>query len=91
MLFGACDGVSTVGGGVKKVGFKSGYGVELTFSGFCKIATCFKSGVSKKGFRRVENVAVAVEESCVLDVKSGTALIISSGCVLVFNSTDSIA
>ena len=45
----ACGGVSTVGGGVKKVGFKSGCGVELTFSGFCKIATCFKSGVSKKG------------------------------------------
>ena len=36
------------------------------------------------------NVAIAVEESCVLDVKSGTVLI-SSGCVLVFNSTDSIA
>ena len=31
------------------------------------------------------NAAVAVEESCVLDVKSGTALIISSGRVLVFN------
>ena len=33
----------------------------------------------------VENAAVAVEESSVLDVKSGTALIISSGRVLVFN------
>ena len=33
----------------------------------------------------MENAAVAVEESCVLDVKSGTVLIISSGSVLVFN------
>ena len=33
----------------------------------------------------MENTAVAVEESSVLDVKSGTALIISSGRVLVFN------
>ena len=33
----------------------------------------------------MENAAVAIEESCVLDVKSGTALIISSGRVLVFN------
>ena len=38
-----------------------------------------------KGFRRVENAVVAVEESCVLDVKSGTMLIIFSGRVLVFN------
>ena len=33
----------------------------------------------------VENAAVAVEESCVLDVKSGAVLIISSGRVLVIN------
>ena len=33
----------------------------------------------------MENATVAVEESCVLDVKSGTALIISSGRVLAFN------
>ena len=33
----------------------------------------------------MENAVVAVEESCVLDVKSGTPLIISSGRVLVFN------
>ena len=32
----------------------------------------------------MDNAAVAVEESCVLDVKSGTPLIISSGRVLVF-------
>ena len=71
--------------GVRKEGFKGGGGVELTFSGFCKIAACFKSGVTYKGLRRVENAAVAVEESCVLDVKSGTALIISCGRVLVFH------
>ena len=46
---------------------------------------CFKSGVMLKGLRGVENAAVAVEESCVLDVKSGTVLIISSGRVLVFD------
>ena len=33
----------------------------------------------------MENAVVAVEESCVLDVKYGTPLIISSGRVLVFN------
>ena len=33
----------------------------------------------------MEKAAVAVEESSVLDVKSGTALIISSGGVLGFN------
>ena len=33
----------------------------------------------------MENAAVAVEGSCVLDVKAGTVLIISSGRVLVFN------
>ena len=52
-------------------------------------------GVRKAGFKdnggvrllclRVENAVVAIEESCVLDVKSGTMLIISSGRVLVFN------
>ena len=31
------------------------------------------------------HAVVAVEESCVLDVKSGKVLIISSGRVLVFN------
>ena len=30
-------------------------------------------------------LSVPVEESCVLDVKSGTVLLISSGRVLVFN------
>ena len=50
-----------------------------------EIAACVNSGVTLKGFRRVENAVVAVEESCVLDVKSGTMLIISSGRVLVFN------
>ena len=33
----------------------------------------------------MENAAVAVEVSYVLDVKSGTALIISSGRVLICN------
>ena len=33
----------------------------------------------------MENAVVAVEESCVLDVKPGTVLIISSGRVLVSN------
>ena len=33
----------------------------------------------------MENAVVAVEESCVLDVKSGTALIIFYRRVLVFN------
>ena len=58
-------------------------GVELSFSGFCKIAACVNLGVTLKGLMGVENAAVAVEESCVLDVKSGTVL--SSGLVLVFN------
>ena len=57
--------------------------MELSFSGFCKIAACVNLGVTLKGLMGVENAAVAVEESCVLDVKSGTVL--SSGRVLVFN------
>ena len=59
--------------------------MELSFSGLCKIAACVNLGVTLKGLRGVENSAVAVEESCVLDVKCGTKLIISSGRVLVFN------
>ena len=60
--------------------------MELSFSGFCKIAACVNLGFTLKGLRGVENAAVAVEESCVLDVKSaGRVLIISSGRVLVFN------
>ena len=60
--------------------------MELSFSGFCKIAACVNLGVTLKGLRGVENAAFAVEESCVLDVKSaGRVLIISSGRVLVFN------
>ena len=43
------------------------------------------SGVTLKGLRGVENAVVTVEESCFLDVQSGTVLIISSGRVLVFN------
>ena len=75
-----------MGGGVRKAGFKGSGGVELSFSGFCKIAACVNLGVTLKGLRGVENAAVAVEESCMLDVKSGlTLLIISSGRVLVFN------
>ena len=65
-----CDGVSTVGGGVRKAGFKGGGGVRLSLSGFWEIAACVNSGVTLKGLRGVENAVVAVEESCVLDVKS---------------------
>ena len=83
MRFGPCDGVSTVGGGVRKAGFKVSGGVELSFSGFCKIAACVDLGVRSTGLMGVENAAVAVEESCVLDVKSGTLLF--SRRVLVFN------
>ena len=58
------------------------------------MASCANSGVALKGLRGVKN---AVEESCVLDVKSGTPLITSSGRVFVFNcpgiwfATESIA
>ena len=55
------------------------------FSGFWEIAACVNSGVTLKGLRGVENVVVAVEESCVPGVKSGTPLIICSSHVLVFN------
>ena len=72
-----------MGGGVRKAGFKFSGGLELSFSGFCKIAACVNLGVTLKGLMGVENAAVAVEESCVLHVKSGTVL--SSGRVLVFN------
>ena len=57
--------------------------MESSVSG-CKMADCFKPGVSLRRLRGVENT-VAVEESCVLDVKPGIAPIISSGRVLVFN------
>ena len=60
--------------------------MELSVLGFCKMAACFKPGVTLKGLRGVANT-VDVEESCVLDVKSGIALIISSDRVLVFNCT----
>ena len=87
MRFGPCyDGVSSVGGGVRKAEFKGGEGVRLSLSGFERWPLLFNSGVSLKGLRGVENAVVAVEESCVLDVKSGTVLIISSGRVLVSNS-----
>ena len=62
-----CDGVSTVGGGVRKAGFKGGGGVRLSLSGFWEIAAWYNSGVTLKRLRRVENAVVAVEESfCVL-------------------------
>ena len=67
-----------MGGGVRKAVSKGSGGVELSFSGFCKIAACVNLGVTLKGLRGVENAAVAVEESCVVDVKSGTVLVISS-------------
>ena len=68
MCFGPCDGVSTMGGGVRKAGFKDSGGVELFFSGFCKIAACVNLVVTLKGSNEVKNSAVAVEESSVLDV-----------------------
>ena len=49
------------------------------------MAACVNSGVTLKGLRGVENAVVAVEESCLLDVKSGTVLIISSCRLFVFN------
>ena len=72
-----------MGGGVRKARFKGGSGVELSFSGFCEIAACVNLGVTLKRLRGVHNAVVVVEESCLLDVKSGTVLIISSGRVLV--------
>ena len=72
-----------MGGRVRRAGFKGGGGVRLSLSGLCKIATCVNLGVTLKGLMGVETATVAVEESCVLDVKSGTVL--SSGRVLVFN------
>ena len=42
-------------------GFKGSGGVELSLLGFCMI------DVTLKGLRGVDNGAVAVEESCVLD------------------------
>ena len=57
--------------------------MELSVSGLCKMAACFKPGVTLKGLRRVGNT-VAVEQSCVLG-NSGTALFISSGHVLDLN------
>ena len=49
LRFGAYDGLSTVGGGVRKAGFKGSGGVWLSFSDFYKMAACFKSGVTLKG------------------------------------------
>ena len=43
--------------------------MELPFSDFYKMATCFKSGVTLKGLGGVENAAVVVVDSCALDVK----------------------
>ena len=53
LRFGACDGVSTVRGGVRKYGFKDGGAVEPSVSGFRKMAACFKPGVTLKGLRGV--------------------------------------
>ena len=68
-----------MGGEIRKAEFNCGGGVELLFLGFWII------GVTLKGLWGVDNGAVAVEESCVLDAKYGTVLIISSGRVFVFN------
>ena len=69
-----------MGGGVRKAGFTAGGGVELSFTGFCKIAACVNSGVTLTGLRGVENASFAVEESC-----ESCALIASSGRDLVLN------
>ena len=54
-----------MGGWVRKAGFKVSGWVELSFSGFCKIAACVNLGVTLKGLMGsgVENATVAVEES----------------------------
>ena len=52
-----------MGGGVTKAGFTAGGRVELSFSGFCKIAACVNLGVTLKDLRGVENTAIAVEET----------------------------
>ena len=39
-------GFLLLGGGVRKAGFKGSGGVELSFSGFCKIAACVNLGVT---------------------------------------------
>ena len=63
MRFGAYDGVSTGGGGVRKAGLKGSREVELPFSDYYKTAACFKSSVTLKGLGGVENAAVAVAHS----------------------------
>ena len=60
MRFGPCDGVSTVGEGVRKAG-----GVELSFSGFCKIAACVNLGVTLKGLMGVENAGECLSKNLV--------------------------
>ena len=50
--------------------------MEVPVSSFCKVTACFKSGVTLRRLRGVEN-NVAVAESCVFG-NSGTALFISS-------------
>ena len=47
------------------------------------LSRCYVEGVEGSG--QLDNAIVAIEESSVLDVKSGLPLIISSGRVLVFN------
>ena len=42
--------------------------MEPSVSGFCKMAACFKAGVTLKGLRGSANT-VDVEEFCVLDAK----------------------
>ena len=55
MRFGpCCDGVPTVGGGVRKAGFKGGGGVRLSFPGFLGIDACVNSGVTLRGLRGVD-------------------------------------
>ena len=79
-----CDGVSTLGGRVRKAGFKGGGGGAFFFR-FLRDSPLCKFRCYVEGLREVENAAIAVEVSCVLDIMSGTALIISSGRVLICN------
>ena len=76
---------STVGRGVRKAGLKGGGGLKLPLSSVCKIAACAQLGVTLKRLRGVDNASVAVEESRVLNDKSGTVLKISFDRFLVFN------
>ena len=63
-----------------------GGGVKLSLSGYWEIAACTNSGVTLKGLREWRMLSLLSKNlASVLDVKSGIVLIISSGCIFVFN------